>query len=186
MIWNWFKSKPPEPAPEPHVSVELLKILFDDKSKEAREAAKAKLLGLKEPETVSSLTDYFDNGYSFRRGDILKMLGELGMPQAVPLLINVLHDNSSPPLQCIAARALGKMGDPASMTALGTVLQESFWRHPSDWQPPNMGLDISRQEALKTARREEAMVRRSAVEALKVIGTPEALQIIASSPYRNE
>ncbi|MEW6302892.1 MAG: HEAT repeat domain-containing protein [Verrucomicrobiota bacterium] len=151
------------------------------KPKEARAAARARLLELKEPVSVTALTEGYATCYQWNKGDVLALLGELGFPEATPFLKRILQDKSSHLLQMSAANALGRIRDPGAVPTLLEVLAPSFWRHPHGWNPPNMGFGTSRQEALRMAEMDEARVRCTIINALFDIGTPEALQAVTAA-----
>lgn len=61
---------------------------------------------------------------SWEPGRTVYNLGEQRAPEAVPFLIQKLHD-LNPTVRRMAAKALGKIGDPRALNPLMAVLQDS-------------------------------------------------------------
>ncbi|MDT5037404.1 MAG: hypothetical protein QOE03_2589 [Micromonosporaceae bacterium] len=107
---------------------------------------------------------------AIRRARAAEVLGNLGRADAVPGLVYLLHDTDRD-VRTVAARALGRIGDPAATRAL---LESLAGRHPV---PPQtvadavMRMGADAQPALAAALDHSAdLVRATAVEVLGLIG----------------
>jgi HEAT repeat protein len=111
------------------------------------QAAQA-LRGIGSP-AIPALTEMLKNPSSHTRSVAARTLGQMGIDEAIPLLVEVMRKDDFPFVRCEAATALGEIGSQAAVFHLSVMLKDS-----------------------------DRSVRNSAARALRQTNTPKAMEIL--------
>lgn len=154
-----------------------------------RKAAYASLVALG-PEAVPHLVADFDRIGGVARLSVIRALGEIADPRAVPLLLELMVDDSPDELlfvTSLAARALGQIADPTAVAGLVALLDHKRTG------PRRMAVTVlgtigerDQQAALPAVpgligalRDSDPRISSLAARSLEQIGTPQAIAALA-------
>ena len=118
----------------------------------------------------------------FLRGRVVRDLGELSSPRAIPALARVLASDPDPACRCFAARALGMVEDQRSLSALRDALRDRD-RNVRIWAIESLGLLRDREgveKLIDCLGDEDKWIREKAVRALGKIGDHRATSPLIS------
>lgn len=101
---------------------------------------------------IPALADMLKNNSSNTRSVAARTLGQMGIEEVIPLLVNVLKKDNFPYVRCDAAIALGEIGSHECVFHLSSMLKDG-----------------------------DRSVRNAAVRALRQINTPEATEVLRLS-----
>lgn len=138
--------------------------VLNDNDAEMSKIAANKLGEIGNRDAVPHLIRAMQSRTMFVSAASAQALGDIGDKSAVPALIKTMNNHRDAIVQESAVRSLGKLGGAESVRALRTLV-ESYKEN----------LDGDRYTQLRDYRRG---VYTTALEALKQIGSPEALRIV--------
>ena len=154
----------------------LIKALRKDKSITRRATTALALGRIGDPTVVPVLIEALKDKYVPVRANAVKALGAIGGTPAISALIEALSDKSAP-VRATAAKALGIIGDSAAVPALIKALTDETQVRAHAARALGAIGDSATVPALTEVLADEHWwLRRWAGEALRNIGTPEAIE----------
>ncbi len=82
---------------------------------------------LTDPQIQKLINDLLDNKYAYLQDKAAKRLGELGVTEAIPHLIDVLRRNQGDQLEIVAAKQLGILQASEAVPYLIEALREAVY-----------------------------------------------------------